>query len=125
MPRVIDGLPTAETPLMAPEDLTVLAQDDVLGISVHVHRPTNRPRLDAVTIVIETHQAGLGDGGGLVAVTIERAAIGNKGWALGFKDLDDCSAGLLGMGFGARIGEAVRLQPTIQLCEAFESAVAA
>ena len=106
---------------MTGEDLAVLTHDDRLGIGVHIHRPTHRACLDAVAVVIETYQAGLGDGGGLVAVTIERTAIGNQRGTLYCKHLGDRTAWLLGMGFAAGVAQAARLQPPVQLGKALET----
>ena len=63
--------------------LAILADDDPIGVGPHVHRLPDRAGLHAVLVVVEAHQAGLGDGctiGGVEAV--EGAAVGYQGGAL-------------------------------------------
>ena len=59
VPRVIDSSSTAEAALMLSNDLPVLADDDPLGVGVHLDRAPDRSGAHRVAVVIETYEAGL------------------------------------------------------------------
>ena len=70
MPRVVGDLAAPEAAGMLGHDLAVLADDDPIGVGPHVHRASHGAGRDAVLVVVEAHQAGLGDRrlGGVEAV---------------------------------------------------------
>src|SRR6516165_7851696 len=43
---------------MLADDGTVMADDDALGVGLHLHRPADGPRSDRVFVVVKAHQAG-------------------------------------------------------------------
>ena len=83
VPRLVGDLAAPEAAGMLGNSLAVLADDDPIGVGPHIHRLPDRAGLHAVLVVVEAHQAGLGDGctiGGVEAV--EGAAVGYQGGAL-------------------------------------------
>ena len=76
MPRIVGDLAAPEAPGMLGDGLAVLADDDPIGLGPHVDRPPDGTGGDAVVVVVEAHQTGLGHRhlGGVEAV--EGAAIG-------------------------------------------------
>jgi hypothetical protein len=48
---------------MLADDNAVLADDDALGISLDLDRPADGTRTDRILVVVEAHQAGLGNRG--------------------------------------------------------------
>ena len=61
MPWIVDEPAAPEAPGVLGDDLAVLADDDPLGISPHVHRPADGAGRHAVLVVVEAHQTGLRD----------------------------------------------------------------
>ena len=61
VPRIVGDLAAPEAAGMLGDDLAVLADDDPIGIGPHVHRPPHRACRDAVLVVVEAHQTGLGN----------------------------------------------------------------
>ena len=61
MPRIVDEPAAPEAPGVLGDDLAVLADDDPLGIGPYVHRPADGAGRDAVLVVVEAHQTGLGN----------------------------------------------------------------
>ena len=61
MPRIVGDLAAPEAAGMLGDDLAVLADGDPIGIGPHVHRPPHRACRDAVLVVVEAHQTGLGN----------------------------------------------------------------
>ena len=61
MPRIVGDLAAPEAPGMLGDDLAVLADGDPIGIGPHVHRPADGAGRDAVLVVVEAHQTGLGN----------------------------------------------------------------
>ena len=83
VPRLVGDLAASEAAGMLRNGLAVLADDDPIGVGPHVHRLPDRAGLHAVLVVVEAHQAGLGDGctiGGVEAV--EGAAVRHQERAL-------------------------------------------
>ena len=78
MPRIVGDLAAPEAPGMLGDGLAVLADDDPIGVGPHVDRPPDGTGGDAVVVVVEAHQTGLGHRhlGGVEAV--EGAAIGHQ-----------------------------------------------
>ena len=61
MPRIVGDLAAPEAAGMLGDDLAVLADGDPIGIGPHVHRSPHRACRDAVLVVVEAHQTGLGN----------------------------------------------------------------
>ena len=61
VPRIVGDLAAPEAAGMLGDDLAVLADGDPIGIGPHVHRSPHRACRDAVLVVVEAHQTGLGD----------------------------------------------------------------
>ena len=78
VPRIVDDLAAPEAAGMLGDGLAVLADDDPIGVGPHVDRPPDGTGGDAVVVVVEAHQTGLGHRhlGGVEAV--EGAAIGHQ-----------------------------------------------
>jgi hypothetical protein len=61
MPGVIDRIAAAEGAPMFADDPAVLADHDAIGIGLDLDRAPDRAGGHRVLVVVETHQAGLGD----------------------------------------------------------------
>src|SRR5579884_764622 len=115
MPGIIGGLAPAEAAGMLADDLAVAPDDDPLGVDAQLRGAPRRLGRDAVAIVVETHQAALRHRNLDLAEAVEWTAILDQAGPLGLEDLPDCLVALLRMRALARLGEAARLQPGIQL----------
>ena len=92
VPRIVGDLAAPEAPGMLGDGLAVLADDDPIGVGPHVDRPPDGTGGDAVVVVVEAHQTGLGHRhlGGVEAV--EGAAIGHQEGPLLLEHLPHCLA---------------------------------
>ena len=89
MPGIVDRLVAAETARMLADNGAVLADDNTLGVSLDLDWPTHRTRGNRILVVVEAHQAGLGDRGLRRTEPVEPAADRDEPGALGLKDLPD------------------------------------
>src|SRR5579885_247424 len=115
MPRIEDCLIAAEAAAMLADDPPVLAQLDALGIGTDLDRAPDRTRRDRVLVVVEPHEAGLGDRGRDRVEPIEAPGTGNETRPLGLECLPDRSVALLGMAVRLGVRDALIKQPGIQL----------
>ena len=89
MPRVIDGLVSAEGAGMFTDHPAVLAQFDPIGIGPDLDRAPHGTGHHRVLVVIEPNQARLGDRGGHPMEAIEPPGIGHQAAALGLEGFPD------------------------------------
>ena len=75
VPRVVGDLAAPEAAGMLGDDRAILADDDPIGVGPHVHRPPDRTSGNAVLVVVEAHQAGLGHRRFSGMETVEGAAV--------------------------------------------------
>lgn len=114
--RIVDRLAAAEGPFMPAYDLAVLPAFQPVGIGADLDRTADRAGIDRVTVLVEPHEAGLGDGGRDCMEAIERADIGYKARTLGFEHLPNRGARNVGVPVSLGIGDAPILEPGVQLC---------
>ena len=74
MPGIVDRLAAAEAAGMLADNRAVLADYDAIGIGLDLDRPTHRRRGNRILVVVEAHQAGLGDRGLRRTEPVEPAA---------------------------------------------------
>src|SRR6185437_14196852 len=63
---------------MLGNDAPILTDDDAIGISLDLDRASDRAGRDRVLVVVEAHQAGLGDRGGHGMEAVEATGIGDE-----------------------------------------------
>ncbi len=105
---------------MLADDPAVLADHDAVGIGVDLDRPPDRAGGHRVFVVVEAHQAGLGDRRRHRVESIEAAGIGNELRPLRLEHLPDRLLGQLRMAVRLGVGDAFIEQPGVQLVEALE-----
>ena len=115
MPRIVDRLAAAKAPLMLADDRTVLADHDTIGIGLDLDRPADGTRGDRVLVVVEAHQAGLGDRRLRRVEPVEGPGNLYQLWPLRLESLPDRAAGQLGMLVRLGVGDTSVEQPGVQL----------
>lgn len=115
MERVIDRLAATEGPFMSAHDLSVLPAFKAIGISSDLYRPPNRASVDRVTVLVEPHEAGLGDGGRDGMESVKRSDIRDQARPLGLEHLPDRLVRNVGVPVRLGVGDASVLQPSVQL----------
>src|SRR5262245_39470558 len=105
---------------MLSNDPPVLADRDAVGIGMDVDRTADRDGGYRVFIVVEAHQAGLGDRRRHRVEAIEPASIGNELPSLGLEHLPDRLLGQLRMAMGLGVGDAFVGEPGVELVVVFE-----
>jgi hypothetical protein len=98
----------------------VLADDDAIRIGVNFDRPPDRARRYRVFVVIEAHQAGLGDRRWHCVEAVEAARIGNELRPLRLEHLPDCLLGQFRMVMRFGVGDAFIEQPGVHLVKGLE-----
>src|SRR5215471_10871261 len=93
----------------------VLADDDAIRIGVNFNWPPDRARSYRVFVIIEAHQAGLGDRRWHRVEAVEAARIGNELRPLGLEHLPNCQLGQFRMMMRFRVGDAFIEQPGVHL----------
>jgi len=61
VPGIVDDLLAAKAARMLADHLPVLADQDPLGIGMHLDRPPDRLRHHRVAVLVIGHEAGFGD----------------------------------------------------------------
>lgn len=120
MERVVDRLVTAKGTIMAGDNLTILPAFQPVGIGAYLDRTADRTGIDRVAVLVEAHEAGLGDGSRDGMEAVERADIGHQARALLCKHLPDRLVRNVGVPVRLGIGNAPVLEPGIQLGKGFE-----
>ena len=92
---------------MLADDPAVLADHDAIGIGVDLDRPPDRARGHRVLVVVEAHQAGLGDRGRHRMESIEAAGIGHELRPFRLEHLPDRLFGQLRMAVRLGVGDAL------------------
>jgi hypothetical protein len=105
---------------MLADDPPVLADHDAIRIGLDLDRAADRARGHRIFVVVEAHQAGLGDRCRHCMEAIEPARIGHKLRPLGLKNLPDRLAGQLRMMMRLGVGDAFVGEPGVQLVVALE-----
>jgi hypothetical protein len=105
---------------MLGNDPPVLADHDAIGIGVDFDRTADRTCRHRVSVVIEAHQAGLGDRCRHRMESIEPAGIGDQLWPLRLEHLPDRLLGQLRVAMRLGIGDAFIEQPGVHLVVALE-----
>src|SRR6478672_3400589 len=106
---------------MLGNDPAVLADYDAVRIGLDFNRPPNGAGRDRVFVVVEAHQAGLGDRGGHGMETVEATGIGDEPWSLSFEDFPDGSVRELRMSVRFGVSNAFIEQPGVQLIQRLEA----
>ena len=107
VPGIEDRLVAPEAAGMLADDPAVLAQLDPIGIGPDLDRPADGTGRDRVSVVVEAHQAGLGDRGRHRVEAVEAAGIGNQARPLLFEHLPDRPVPELGMAMRLGVGDAL------------------
>jgi hypothetical protein len=120
VPRVVDRLAAVKGAAMLADDPAVLADHDTIGIGVDIGRPPDRAGRHRVLVVVEAHQAGLGDRRGHCVEAIEPADVANQHGPLRLEHLPDRLVRKLRMLVCFGVGDAFIDQPGVQLVEVLE-----
>lgn len=94
---IVDDLVAAERACVLTDDRAILADDDAVGISMDLDRPTDGARQHRVFVVVEAHRAGLRHRRGNAMVAVEATGIGNEAGAFFFEYVPDRALTLFGM----------------------------
>ena len=86
---VIDGFAAPEGTRVAADDSAVLPAFEPIGIGLDLDRTPHGAGIDGVSVVVEPHEAGLGDGSRNRVESIERANVGHQARSLFFEYLPD------------------------------------
>jgi hypothetical protein len=114
MPRVVDRLAAAEAAAMLADDHPVLADHDVVGVSLNLDRPADGTGADRVLVIVEAHQAGLGYRRRHRAEPVERTGDRYQLGALGLEGLPDRALGRLWVLVRLGVGDAAIEQEAVQ-----------
>src|SRR5581483_2518119 len=106
---------------MLGNDAPILTDDDAIGISLDLDRASDRAGRDRVLVVVEAHQAGLGDRGGHGMEAVEATGIGDESRSLSFEDFPDGSVRELWMPMRFGVSDAFIEQPGVQLIQRLEA----
>ena len=98
MPGIVNRLAAPETAPVLGDDLTILADHNAVGASVHLHRATQRLRFDRVFVVVETDETGLRDGSRGSVKPVKPPGIMDEAWPLSLEDRPDCLVAAFGSG---------------------------
>src|SRR5215469_17187788 len=90
MPGIVNRLAAPETAPMLGDNFAMLSDQDPVGVSVYLHRATQRLRHDRVLVVVKTDKTGLRDGGRNRVESVKPPGITNEAWPLGLEDRPDC-----------------------------------
>ena len=120
VPGIVDRLVAAEAAAMLADDPAVLAELDPIGIGTDLDRAADRARGDRVAVVVEAHQAGLGDRRRHRVEAVEAAGIGHQARPLRLEHLPDVRSRELGMAMRLGVGDALVEQPGVQLLVALD-----
>ena len=82
VPRIVGDLAASEAAGVFGDDLAVLADDDPIGVGPYIHRLPHGTCGDAVLVVVEAHQAGLGHRRFGRMEAVEGAAVVHQGGPL-------------------------------------------
>ena len=121
VPGVVHGLAAPEDSAVLTDDAAVLAQLDAVGVGPDLDRPAHGARRDRVFVVVESDEAGLGDGGGHRVEAVERSGIGHQARPLGLEHLPDRAVADLGVRLRLGPGDAAVEQPSVELVIALEA----
>src|SRR5687767_8857473 len=105
---------------MLGDDPSVLADHDAVGICVNLDWTPDRAGSYRVFVVVEAHQAGLGDRCRHCMEAVEPARIGNELWPLRLEHFPDRLLGQLWMAMRFGIGNALVAEPGVHLIVALE-----
>lgn len=111
---IVDRPGAAEGPIMPAHDPAVLPAFQTISIGPDLDRSPDRTGIDRVSVVVETHEAGLGHRRGDGMESVERTDIGHKATALLFEHLPDRLVWNVGVSVRLGMGDAPILEPGIQ-----------
>ncbi|MEA2987739.1 MAG: hypothetical protein QOG83_450 [Alphaproteobacteria bacterium] len=114
MPGVVERVAAAERTGMFGNNPPVLADHDAVGIGMDLDRTPDSAGGHGVFVIVEAHQAGLGDRCLHRVEAIEPTRIGNELRPLGLEHLPDRLLGQLRMAMRLGVGDAFVEQPGIQ-----------
>ena len=113
--RVVDRLAATEGTIMAGHNLTILPAFQPVGIGADLDGTADRAGVDRVTVLVEPHEAGLGDGGRDGMESVKRSDIRDQARPLGLEHLPDRLVRNVGVPVRLGVGDASVLQPSVQL----------
>ena len=99
---------------MLADNGAVLTDDNAVSIGLDLDRPTHRTRGDRILVVVEAHQAGLGDRGLRRAEPVKPAGDRHELGALRLKDLPDRVVGQFRMPVRFGMSDTPVEQPSVQ-----------
>ncbi|MEA2907485.1 MAG: hypothetical protein QOI12_4872 [Alphaproteobacteria bacterium] len=120
MPGVIERVAAAEPAGMFGHDPPVLADHDAVRIGMDLDRTPDSTGGHGVFVVVEAHQAGLGDRCRHCVEAVEPARIGHQLGTLGLEHLPDRLLGQLRMAMRLGVGDAFVEQPGVQFVKVLE-----
>src|SRR5262245_6108113 len=120
MPGIIDRLAPAEGAMMLADDSPILADHDAVGIGMNLDWASDGAGGHRVFVVVETHQAGLGDRCRHGMESIELAGIEDELRPFRLEYVPDGLIGQLRVTMRLGVGDAFVEQPSIQLVVVFE-----
>ena len=120
MPGVLDRLATAETAAVVADDCAILADHDVIGISLDLEGPADGTRGDRVLVVVEANQAGLRHRGLRRVEPVEWPGNLHKLRPLRLESLPDRAVGQFRMAVCLGVGNALVEQPGVQFVKVLE-----
>ncbi len=120
MHRIIDGLAAPEGPLMLADDLGILPAFQSIRRGPDLYWATDCTGVDRVAVVVETHEAGLGNGCRNRMESIKRSNIRYQTGALFFEHCPDCLVPQVWVFVCLGIGDTAILKPSVELGIGFE-----
>ena len=117
---IVDRIVAPECSRMATDNLAVLPAFQPVGIGPDLDRAPDRAGIDRVAVLVEPHEAGLGDRCRHHVEAVERADIGDQAGTLGFEHLPDRLVRDVRVLVCLSIGDASVLEPGVQLGKGFE-----
>ena len=112
---VVDCLGAAEGAIMPTHDLAVLPAFQSVGIGADLDGPPDRTGVDRVAVLVEAHEAGLGDGRRDGMKAVERTDIGHKARTLFLEHLPDRLVRNVGVPVHLGMSDASVLEPGVEL----------
>ena len=120
MQGIIDRFASPEGALVLTNDLPILPTFQPIRIGADLHGTTNCAGIDGVTVVVKTHEAGLGNRGRNRVESIKGADIWDQAGALFLEHLPDGLVAHLRVFVCLGIGDAAVFKPCIELGVRFE-----
>lgn len=112
---IVDRPGAAEGAIMPAHDPAVLPAFQSVGIGTDLDGPPDRTGVDRVAVLVEAHEAGLGDGRRDGMKAVERTDIGHKARTLFLEHLPDRLVRNVGVPVHLGMSDASVLEPGVEL----------